>query len=282
MSAWRAVQAHLTPLNPLADRAAAALPHMITSASRAAALIASRAGERSELEWRVKAHADFVSDVDTSAERAIRETLAELVPGATVMGEELSPETAPGEGAHFIVDPLDGTTNFLHGYPEYAVSIALVLDGVLSAGVIQNAATGECFTATLGGGARRDGAPITVSPNTDPARALIGTGFPFRSFAHVKRYLRQFEAVSRVTSGIRRAGSAALDLCDVACGRFDGFWELELSPWDFSAGVIIIREAGGIVTTIDGGDVPYLPSSIVAGSPAMHQWLLEVLNAPEP
>lgn len=255
---------------------------MVTAATRAAALIASRAGARAELEWRVKAHADFVSDVDTSAERVIRETLAELAPGATVMGEEFSPETAPGDGAHFIVDPLDGTTNFLHGYPEYAVSIALVLDGVLSAGVVRNAATGELFTAILGGGAERDGARISVSPNTDPARALIGTGFPFRSFVHVKRYLRQFEAVSRATSGIRRAGSAALDLCDVACGRFDGFWELELSPWDFSAGILIIREAGGVVTTIDGTDVPYTPSSIVAGSAALHAWLLETVNAPEP
>ena len=277
MSAERPVQAHLTPPHPQADRAAALLPHMVTAAARAADLIASRAGERGDLEWRVKAHADFVSDVDMSAERAIRETLSELVPGATIMGEELSPDRAPGEGAHFIVDPLDGTTNFLHGYPEYAVSIALVLDGVLSAGVVQNAATGECFTASLGRGAERNGARIAVSRNSDPARALIGTGFPFRSFAHVKRYLRQFESVSRATSGIRRAGSAALDLCDVACGRFDGFWELELSPWDFSAGVLIIREAGGTVTNIDGEAVPYTPSSIVAGSAALQPWLLEVL-----
>ena len=268
----------MTTPHPEAERAAALLPHMITAAARAADLIASRAGERANLEWRVKAHADFVSDVDTSAERIIRATISELAPGSTVMGEELSPESAPGSGTHFIVDPLDGTTNFLHGYPEYAVSIALVLDGVLAAGVVQNAVTGECFTASLGRGAERNGARIVVSPNTDPARALIGTGFPFRSFANVERYLRQFEAVSRVTSGIRRAGSAALDLCDVACGRFDAFWELELSPWDFSAGVLIIREAGGIVTTIDGGSVPYTPSSIVAGSSSMHPWLLKVLH----
>jgi myo-inositol-1(or 4)-monophosphatase len=278
MSAERAVQAHLTSPHPHAERAAALLPHMITAAARAADLIASRAGDRANLEWRVKSHADFVSDVDTAAERAIRETLARLVPGSKVMGEELSPESVPGEGTHFIVDPLDGTTNFLHGYPEYAVSIALVIDGVLSAGVVQNAVTGECFSASIGNGAERNGARISVSRNADPARALIGTGFPFRSFTHVKRYLRQFEAVSRATSGIRRAGSAALDLCDVACGRFDAFWELELSPWDFSAGVLISREAGGIVTTIDGGDVPYTPSSIVAGSAAMHPWLLTVLR----
>jgi myo-inositol-1(or 4)-monophosphatase len=251
---------------------------MVTAAARAADLIASRAGDRADLEWRVKSHADFVSDVDTAAERVIRDTLGELVPGAHVMGEELSPHDSPGEGTHFIVDPLDGTTNFLHGYPEYAVSIALVLDGILAGGVVQNAVTGECFTAYLGGGAERNGSRISVSSNTEPARALIGTGFPFRSFAHVKRYLRQFEEVSRATSGLRRAGSAALDLCDVACGRFDAFWELELSPWDFSAGVLIIREAGGIVTTLEGDDVPYTPSSIVAGSSSMHPWLLGVLQ----
>jgi myo-inositol-1(or 4)-monophosphatase len=251
---------------------------MVSAAARAADLIASRAGERANLEWRVKAHADFVSDVDTAAERIIRDTLGQLVPGSSVMGEELSPASAPGEGTHFIVDPLDGTTNFLHGYPEYAVSIALLLDGTLAGGVVQNAVTGECFTAYIGGGAERNGSRISVSGNEDPARALIGTGFPFRSFTHVKRYLRQFEEVSRATSGLRRAGSAALDLCDVACGRFDAFWELELSPWDFAAGVLIIREAGGIVTTLDGTDVPYTPSSIVAGSSAMHPWLLRVLQ----
>jgi myo-inositol-1(or 4)-monophosphatase len=213
-----------------------------------------------------------------AAERSIRDTLRQLVPGSTVMGEELSPKDAPGEGTHFIVDPLDGTTNFLHGYPEYAVSIGLVLDGVLAGGVVQNAATGERFTASIGRGAERDGSRISVSGNQDPTRALIGTGFPFRSFAHVEAYLRQFEEVSRTTSGIRRAGSAALDLCDVACGRFDAFWELELSPWDFAAGVSIIREAGGIVTTADGSAVPYTPSSIVAGSAAMHPWLLQVVQ----
>ena len=271
------MQEHLTSPHPLTGRAAALLPHMLTAATRAADLIATRADQRGDLEWRVKAHADFVSDVDMAAERIIRETLAEYVPDSKVMGEELSPDSAPGAGVHFIVDPLDGTTNFLHGYPEYAVSIALVLDGALSAGVVRNAATGECFTACIGAGAERDGARISVSSNTDPARALVGTGFPFRSFTHVKRYLRQFENVSRATSGIRRAGSAALDLCDVACGRFDAFWELQLSPWDFAAGALIIREAGGIVTDIDGGEVPYTPSSIVAGSAALHPWLLDLL-----
>ncbi|HEU6453623.1 MAG TPA: inositol monophosphatase family protein [Gemmatimonadaceae bacterium] len=278
MSAERAVQAHLTSPEAYTERAAALLPHMVSAAARAADLIASRAGERADLEWRVKAHADFVSDVDTAAETIIRDTLGQLVPGSSVMGEELSPGSAPGEGTHFIVDPLDGTTNFLHGYPEYAVSIALVLDGTLAGGVVHNAVTGECFTAYIGGGAERNGSRISVSRNDDPSRALIGTGFPFRSFAHVKRYLRQFEEVSRATSGLRRAGSAALDLCDVACGRFDAFWELELSPWDFSAGVLIIREAGGIVSTLEGTDVPYTPSSIVAGSSALQPWLLKLLQ----
>jgi myo-inositol-1(or 4)-monophosphatase len=259
-------------------RAAEVLEPMIDAARTAADFIRLRANDRAGLEWRSKAPSDFVSDVDTGAERLIRESFLGSIPDARVLGEELSPDAAPDARTLFIVDPLDGTTNFLHGYPEYAVSIAAVLDGVLSAGVVLNAASGELFTATLGGGAFRDAEPIAVSSVQEPARALIGTGFPFRRHDQLPVYLRQLDAVSRATAGVRRAGSAALDLCDVACGRFEAFWELSLSPWDFSAGTIIVREAGGIVTTATGGDVPIAPSSILAGSPAMHQWLLETLT----
>jgi myo-inositol-1(or 4)-monophosphatase len=251
---------------------------MVDAARAAADIIRRRAGDRAGLEWRNKAPSDFVSDVDMAAERAIRDVFAAAIPDARVMGEELSPDAPLDARTVFIVDPLDGTTNFLHGYPEFAVSIAAVLDGVLSTGVVLNVATGEMFTATLGGGAFRDGAPITVSPIVEPARALVGTGFPFRMHDQLPDYLRQLDAVARATAGIRRAGSAALDLCDVACGRFEAFWELSLSPWDFSAGMLIIREAGGIVTTAAGDNVPLAPSSILAGNPTMHRWLLEVVQ----
>jgi myo-inositol-1(or 4)-monophosphatase len=251
---------------------------MIGAASAAADFIRSRAGDRAGLEWRSKAPSDFVSDVDTGAERVIRDAFQASIPDASIMGEELSPDAALDARTVIIVDPLDGTTNFLHGYPEYAVSIAAVLDGALSAGVVLNVALGELFTATLGGGAFLDGAPISVSPVDDPSRALIGTGFPFSRHDQLPTYLRQLGAVSRATAGVRRAGSAALDLCDVACGRFEAFWELSLSPWDFAAGMLIVREAGGTVTTVAGDDVPLEPSSILAGNRAMHPWLLETVR----
>jgi myo-inositol-1(or 4)-monophosphatase len=179
----------------------------------------------------------------------------------------------------FVADPLDGTTNFLHGFPWYAVSIAAMVDGELAAGAILNAATGELFTATAGGGARRAGQPISVSKITDPTRALIGTGFPFKpANPHTQRYLELLPRVMLQTAGIRRAGAAALDLADVACGRFEAFWEMTLAPWDIAAGLLLIREAGGIVTDLDGNPCPIAHTSVVAGNPAMHEWLLRRLT----
>ena len=183
----------------------------------------------------------------------------------------------PASGVAFVVDPLDGTTNFLHGYPEYAVSIGAALDGRLVAGVVLNAATGELFTASLGAGAQRDGAPIAVSPITTPARALIGTGYPFKHPEQIPVYLAQFDRVIRATAGVRRAGAAALDLCDVACGRFEAFWELNLAPWDIAAGIVIVREAGGIVTDLEGHDAVAEFGGIVAGNAGMHGWMIEQL-----
>jgi myo-inositol-1(or 4)-monophosphatase len=176
------------------------------------------------------------------------------------------------------VDPLDGTTNFLHGYPEYAVSIGVLVDGVLTAAVVKNAATGETFTANRGGGAFRNGTPIHVSTITTPDRSLIGTGFPFSHIDRLDVYVAQFSAVARATAGMRRAGAAALDLCDVACGRFEAFWELVLAPWDIAAGLLIVAEAGGIVTTLDGHAAPVAHTSVVAGNPTMHAWLLDTLT----
>ncbi len=226
----------------------------------------------------VKGHADFVSDVDRTAEAAIRGILLEAFPAASIVGEELSPTDDVRRGVAFVVDPLDGTTNFLHGYPEYAVSIAAMIDGALAAGIVINVPTGERFTAIKGAGAARDGEPIRVSPITDPLRALIGTGIPFRNPDDGPLYLRQLARIMRTTSGVRRAGAAALDLCDVACGRFEAFWELMLQPWDVAAGILIVREAGGVVTDLDGRDAPIAAGAIVAGSPPMHRWLLELLR----
>lgn len=250
----------------------------VNAAHAAAEIIRARATEATSLEWRVKSQADFVSDVDTAAEHSIRERIARDLPDAVVVGEEISPDAAVSDGVTFIADPLDGTTNFLHGFPAYAVSIGVLVDGALAAGVIVDVPLDDTYTAIVNDGARRNGEPIRVSHIDEPSRSLIGTGFPFKNVGALPRYQRQFETITRATAGIRRPGSAALDLACVACGRFDGFWELSLSPWDFAAGTLLVREAGGIITDLDGNSPPFTASSIVAGNPAMHSWLLKVLD----
>jgi myo-inositol-1(or 4)-monophosphatase len=219
--------------------------------------------------------------VDTLAEEAAAELLCNAYPEAGIVGEELSPKALDASlesELAFVLDPLDGTTNFLHGFPWYAVSIAAISRGRLVAGVVLNAATGETFTAVAGGGAFRDGTPIRVSEIATPSRALVGTGFPFKTAADLARYQPQFAAVARETAGIRRPGSAALDLCDVACGRFDAFWELTLAPWDVAAGLLLVREAGGLATDLRGRDAPVAHGPVVAGNPAMHAWLLNIVG----
>ena len=189
-----------------------------------------------------------VPDVDLEAERRIVETIGAHFPDHAIMAEEASADEVPQgftASIRWIIDPLDGTTNWLHGYPEYAVSIAAEDSDGLCAGVVLNSATGECFEASRGDGARRDGEPIRVSGLSDIALALVGTGFPFKRLDLLPAYLETFSAVLRTTAGIRRAGAAALDLCDVACGRLDAFFEFHLMPWDVAAGALIVREAGG-------------------------------------
>jgi myo-inositol-1(or 4)-monophosphatase len=181
-------------------------------------------------------------------------------------------------GLVFVADPLDGTTNFLHGIPWYAVSLAAMIDGELAAGAVLNVANGELFTATAGGGTRLNGQPVAVSETTDPTRAIVGTGFPFKGDEHVDEYLRMLPRVMRETSGIRRPGAASLDLASVACGRFDAFWEITLAPWDIAAGLLLIREAGGRTTTLSGDPAPVAHTSLVVGNPAMHEWLLSAVG----
>lgn len=256
----------------------------LAAAARSADLLQARAGDRAALRWEEKKHADFVTEVDRASEEQIRAVIRDLAPEARVLGEELSPTlggTTPVTdlpGIVFVADPLDGTTNYLHGYPAYAVSIGVIVDGVLTAGVVRHAVTGDSYTAIVGEGAYRNGERITVSPITDPGRALIGTGFPFSSIDALDRYQPQFAAIARRTAGIRRAGSAALDLADVAAGRFEGFWELKLAPWDIAAGILLVRESGGIVTDLAGAPAPIGHTSIVAGNPEIHRWLLDTLE----
>jgi len=250
----------------------------VAAAARGAEAVRAGEAERERLVWESKSRFDFVSDVDRASEAAIAETVRQRHPEATLLAEEGSPDVQATSGLVFVADPLDGTTNFLHGVPWYAVSVAALMDGEVLAGAVLNAATGELFTATAGGGARRAGQPTHVSVIDEPSRALIATGFPFSREEEISRYVRLLPAVMRATSGLRRAGAAALDLADVACGRFDAFWELRLSPWDIAAGLLIVREAGGVVTTLEGAPCPVAETSVVAGNPAMHAWLLRTLN----
>lgn len=180
----------------------------------------------------------------------------------------------------WIVDPLDGTTNFLHGYPQYAVSIGLAVDGVLQVGVVLDVNRECLYGAVRGGGAWLGNTPLRVSEITDPARALLGTGYPFKQLEALDEYLEQFRRILPATSGVRRAGSAALDLADVAAGRLDGFWELVLAPWDTAAGMLLIREAGGVITDTSGLPAGITHGGIIAGNPAIHAWLLTQLGPP--
>ena len=217
------------------------------AAERAATLL-RQATPAAARDWIEKARHDFVTEADRQSEALIAETLTAAVPGSHVIGEELSPSESRAGDVVWIVDPLDGTTNFLHRYPQYAVSIGALVEGTLRVGVIHDVGRDLVYWGATGLGAWQGERRLHVSGLTEPRHALVGTGFPFKSLPVLRRYLDQFAAVMGVSSGIRRAGSAALDLADVAAGRFDAFWELTLAPWDVAAGVLLIREAGGVVS----------------------------------
>jgi myo-inositol-1(or 4)-monophosphatase len=251
----------------------------VDAADAAATIIRARAADARSIPWELKSHSDFVTEVDTAAERAIRDVIHSRIAHASVLGEEFSPTATAASGVTFVVDPLDGTTNFLHGFPVYAVSIAAAVDGVVECGIVLDVASDVRFTAIRGAGAHRNGEPITVSSIADPSRALIGTGFPFKHLVHLEAYQRQFAAIVRATSGLRRPGAAALDLASVATGSFDGFWELSLEPWDIAAGVLLVREAGGVVTDLEGQYVSGLTAGpVIAASRVMHDWLLTTIR----
>lgn len=247
-----------------------------TAAQRAASYIRDARRPDGPDGWERKGAKDFVTEIDRTAERLIAEVLLHAEPSSHLLGEETAPD-ADLRGLVWIVDPLDGTTNFLHGFPHYAVSIGAAIDGVLRAGVVIHVPRGDVATAVLGHGAWLNGDRIQVSTINDPANALLGTGFPFSLAARIDEYAEQFRRVARGSAGLRRAGAAALDLVDVACGRFDAFWELRLAPWDIAAGALIVQEAGGVVTDLAGAPLQLGHTSICAGNPAMHLWLVDTL-----
>jgi myo-inositol-1(or 4)-monophosphatase len=231
--------------------------------------------------WMEKGRADWVSEVDHAAEKVAVAEIRETFPDHAIAAEEGDwggPDPEDAEVTWYI-DPLDGTTNYLHGYPYHSVAIAAIDREGLAASVVINSGRWEAFEAMRGDGAKMDGHPITVSKVDELKLALIGTGFPFKKEELLDEYLSQFRAILPKTSGVRRTGSAAIDLCDLACGRLDGFWELHLAPWDVAAGVLILREAGGIITDLSGDEDVVKHGAFVAGNPSIYKQLFELLNA---
>lgn len=223
---------------------------------------------------------DFVTEVDKAAEAAIIGILKEAYPEHGILAEESGVTAGSGRGAEFqwIIDPLDGTTNFIHGLPQYAVSIALAQKGVVIHAVVYDPNRNELYTASKGAGAFLNDRRIRVSKRTRLSDSLIGTGFPYRVFEHVDAYMAIFKDLTKKTSGLRRPGAASLDLAYVASGRYDGFFEFGLSPWDIAAGSLLISEAGGLVSDL-AGDTNYLATgNIVAGSPKVFSQLLQTVT----
>jgi myo-inositol-1(or 4)-monophosphatase len=210
---------------------------------------------------------DFVSEVDRKCEAAIIETLRTAYPSHGILAEESGRHG--GDEYEWVIDPLDGTTNFLHGFPQFAVSIACRHKGQLEHGVIYDPLKQELFTASRGSGALLNDRRMRVSRQRGLEGALIGTGFPFREYARIDAYLDSLRAMMQVTAGIRRAGAAALDLAYVACGRLDGFWEFGLKEWDIAAGALLILEAGGMVSDLDGTDNYLQTGNVLAATPAV-------------
>ncbi len=219
---------------------------------------------------------EFVTEVDREAEAIIIADIRKAYPDHAILAEESG---AAGESAYrWIIDPLDGTTNYVHGFPQFCVSIALEHRGRLEQGVVFDPLRQELFTASRGAGARLDDRRIRVSRRSGLEGALLGTGFPFRGAYDLDTYLQTVRALVPRSAGIRRAGAAALDLAYVAAGRLDGFWEFGLEPWDMAAGVLLIREAGGLVTDADG-DEHYMESgNIVTGTPKVLRELIKVIK----
>ena len=249
-----------------------------TAATRAGSYLDRVQRPAGPADWTLKGARDFVTEVDRTTERIIVDVLLKGEPGSRVVGEELAPQLVT-DGLVWIVDPLDGTTNFLHGFPSYAVSIGASVDGKLLAGVVLDVPRNMTYWTADTAGAWLEDQRLQVSTIADPEFALIGTGFPFRDTSELEEYQRQFALVAKGTSGIRRPGAAALDLVDVAAGRFDGFWEQRLSAWDIAAGTLLIREAGGLVTDLRGRAIGVEHTSLVAGNPVIHAWLIETFSA---
>ncbi len=255
---------------------------MVQAATKAGRSLSRDFGEVQNLQVSVKGPGDFVSQADRKAEEIIHAELSKSRPDYSLLMEE-SGSIEGSDGQHrFIVDPLDGTTNFLHGIPMFAVSIGLERQGQIVAGVIYNPAMDELYTAERGGGAFLNDRRLRVGARRKLSDSVIGTGVPHLGRGHHGNYLIELRHVMGEVAGVRRMGAAALDLAYVAAGRLDGFWEAGLQPWDMAAGLLMIREAGGFVSDADGGTDMLGKGSIVAGNETIQKLLLQTIRKPLP
>ncbi|OIQ86900.1 inositol-1-monophosphatase [mine drainage metagenome] len=247
-------------------------------AARNASQIITRASQDiGALTVRSKTFNDYVSEVDHAAEAAIIDTLREAYPTHSFLGEEGGVQGDDQENV-WIIDPLDGTTNFLHGFPQYCVSIALQQHGKITQAVVYDPNRNDLFTATRGRGAFLNDRRIRVTNRARLQESIIGTGFPFRDFAHLDTYMAMLKDMIKKTSGLRRPGSAALDLAYVAAGWYDGFWEIGLSRWDIAAGGLLVHEAGGLVGDFEGNESWLETGNIVAANPKVFEQMLQTLR----
>lgn len=250
----------------------------VQAARNAGNIILRYLDRRDSLTVTSKGHNDFVSEVDRQAETEIIKVIQKHYPEHGIMAEESGQYPAKAQDYCWIIDPLDGTTNFLHGFPQFAVSIALQVKGRLEHAVIYDPLSQELYTASRGGGASLENRRIRVSKAKGLEGALLGTGFPFKHPEHLDTYLQTFKALHPQAAGIRRAGSAALDLAYVAAGRLDGFWEIGLKPWDMAAGVLLIQEAGGLVGDFSGGHDFMQTGNVIAGNPRLFKAISQAIH----
>ncbi len=248
----------------------------ISAARNAGKTILRKSYRVDQLKFDLKGARDFVSNVDLEAEQLIVDTIRESYPNHAIIAEEK--HSIPGEQFEWIIDPLDGTTNFLHGVPQFCISIAIRRNGKLDHAVVYDPVREELFSASKGAGAHLNDRRIRASEIRNFDYALIGTGFPFRETDSVDLWVSIFQTLAKKTSGIRRPGSAALDLAYVACGRFDGFWESGLRIWDMAAGALLVQEAGGLISDFSGEQDFLQTGSIVAGNPHLYDELARIVE----
>ena len=249
-------------------------------AARKAGELIERALERVDVvAFEEKGRNDFVTDIDKAAEKEIIFHLRKAYPDHTILGEETG-RSGKESDYEWIIDPLDGTTNFIHGIPHFAISIACLYKGQLEHAVVLNPVTREEFTASRGKGAALNGRRIRVAARNGLKGALIGTGIPFNGYSldNIDAYLAAMKEIAGQTAGIRRPGAASLDLAYVAAGRFDGFWEMNLQPWDIAAGLLLVKEAGGLVSDFRGGNTCMDKGHVVAASPKVFKPLLQIVG----